>query len=246
MRNHALSWAYFSKSSRLYSSRTALREMRPLRSLAIFRRSGSVGARVTLLLNLASRLAGSGVLPNRRSNHPIVFLPWLRQFGRDCITTSVKRYAYPAGPGHGSPMTARVKCESSTRTTPVRCASISRPCGGVPLVRRRTRTESGCHQSKSSPSRSPGVADSDPYRFGGAAFAVHAPSVDHQNRLACRRFRRWKLHRQQVKRWRKRDRRCASNERPTIDHHAVPPSRLFNRCLCGADNEKIRNPGLIA
>lgn len=72
IRHQDLSCAYFSNSSRLYSSLTALRETCPLRSLAIFRRSGSVGAR-DFRLNLAkSRVAGADVLPNSRSNHPIV------------------------------------------------------------------------------------------------------------------------------------------------------------------------------
>src|SRR3954447_2624856 len=67
IRNQALSCEYFSRTSRLYSSLTALREICPFRSLAIFRRSGSVGAR-DFLLNLAkSWLAGPGVLPNSRS-----------------------------------------------------------------------------------------------------------------------------------------------------------------------------------
>lgn len=85
LRNHALSSAYFSWISRLYSACTAFREMCPFRSLAIFRRSGSVGA-CDFRLNLAkSLLAGPGVFPNRRSNHPIVsslvrghFLPQTR------------------------------------------------------------------------------------------------------------------------------------------------------------------------
>ena len=70
--DHALSLAYFSKTSRLYSARTAFREICPFRSLAIFKRSGSVGAR-DFRLNLAKNLvAGPGVLPNRLSNNPIV------------------------------------------------------------------------------------------------------------------------------------------------------------------------------
>ena len=71
-RDHALSLAYFSNTSRLYSARTAFREICPFRSLAIFKRSGSVGAR-DFRLNLAKNLvAGPGVLPNRLSNNPIV------------------------------------------------------------------------------------------------------------------------------------------------------------------------------
>jgi hypothetical protein len=70
--SHDLSCAYFSRSSRLYSSLTALFETCPFRSLAIFRRSGSVGAR-DFRLNLArSGVAGADVLPNSPSNHPIV------------------------------------------------------------------------------------------------------------------------------------------------------------------------------
>src|SRR6516225_10552009 len=71
-RDHALSLAYFSKISRLYSACTAFREICPFRSLAIFRRSGSVGAR-DFRLNLAkSFLAGPEVLPIRMSKNPIV------------------------------------------------------------------------------------------------------------------------------------------------------------------------------
>src|SRR6516162_10130450 len=71
-RDHALSLAYFSKTRRLYSARTAFREICPFRSLAIFKRSGSVGAR-DFRLNLAKNLvAGPGVLPNRLPNNPIV------------------------------------------------------------------------------------------------------------------------------------------------------------------------------
>ena len=71
-RDHALSLAYFSKTSRLYSACTALREICPFRSLAIFKRSGSVGTR-DFRLNLEKNLvAGPGVLPNRLSNNPIV------------------------------------------------------------------------------------------------------------------------------------------------------------------------------
>jgi hypothetical protein len=70
--DHALSLAYFSKINRLYSACTAFREICPFRSLAIFKRSGSVGAR-DFRLNLAKNLvAGPGVLPNRLSNNPIV------------------------------------------------------------------------------------------------------------------------------------------------------------------------------
>ena len=68
-RDHALSLAYFSKTSRLYSARTAFRETCPFRSL---KRSGSVGA-CDFRLNLAKNLvAGRGVLPNRLSNNPTV------------------------------------------------------------------------------------------------------------------------------------------------------------------------------
>ena len=71
-RDHALSLAYFSKTSRVYSACITFREICPFRSLAIFKRSGSVGAR-DFRLNLAKNLvAGPGVLPNRRSNNPIV------------------------------------------------------------------------------------------------------------------------------------------------------------------------------
>jgi hypothetical protein len=71
---HALSLAYFSKTSRLYSACTAFREICPFRSLAIFKRSGSVGAR-DFRLNLAKNFrAGPGVLPNRLSNNPSP--PW--------------------------------------------------------------------------------------------------------------------------------------------------------------------------
>ncbi|MHC2635471.1 hypothetical protein ACVME5_008156 [Bradyrhizobium liaoningense] len=70
--NHDLSCAYFSKTSRSYSSRTALRETCPFRSLAIFRRSGSVGA-LDVRLNLAkNRVGADDVLPNSRSNHSMV------------------------------------------------------------------------------------------------------------------------------------------------------------------------------
>src|ERR1700744_3619789 len=64
-RHHALSLAYFSRTSRLYSACTAFREICPFRSLAIFKRSGSVGAR-DFRLNLAKNLlAGPGELPTR-------------------------------------------------------------------------------------------------------------------------------------------------------------------------------------
>src|SRR5262249_5705164 len=90
-RDHALSLAYFSKTSRLSSARTALREICPFRSLAIFKRSGSVGAR-DFRSNLAKNLvAGPAVLPNRLPNNPIVTSlvrdmfrePLYRAFGAD-------------------------------------------------------------------------------------------------------------------------------------------------------------------
>jgi hypothetical protein len=99
--HQSLSCAYFSKISRLYSSLTALREMCPFRSLAIFRRSGSVGAR-DFLLNLAkSWLVGPGVLPNSRSNHPMVSSPVILRITtpyHEFRTPGVKYGQYPPGP----------------------------------------------------------------------------------------------------------------------------------------------------
>jgi hypothetical protein len=83
--NHDLSCSYFSRSSRLYSSLTAFREICPLRVLAICRRSGSVGAR-DFRLNLTKSLAvGEDALPNSRSNHPMMSSPT----GRNCDTITM-------------------------------------------------------------------------------------------------------------------------------------------------------------
>ena len=80
-RDHALSLAYFSKTSRVYSACIAFREICPFRTLAILKRSGSVGARD--FLNLAI-LAGPGLLPNRLSNNPIVS-SLARDMFRECF-----------------------------------------------------------------------------------------------------------------------------------------------------------------
>ena len=74
-RDHALSLAYFSKTSRVYSACIAFREICPFRSLAILKRLGSVGARD--FLNLA-------ILPNRLSNNPIVS-SLARDMFRECF-----------------------------------------------------------------------------------------------------------------------------------------------------------------
>jgi hypothetical protein len=111
IRSQDLSCAYFSKSSRLYSSLTALREICLFRSLAIFRRSGSVGAR-DFRLNLAkSGVPGAEVLPNSRSNHPIVS----SRTDRDCNIITVNFEVKGTVPLH--------LFEKLATTRPARCSS---------------------------------------------------------------------------------------------------------------------------
>ena len=112
-RNQALSCEYFSKTSRLYSSLTALREICPFRSLAIFRRSGSVGA-CDFLLNLARNWpVGPGVFPNSRSNHPIVSSPVILR-----ITTAYHREFRTLGSSTESMPSSPMGTDWQLRTNP--------------------------------------------------------------------------------------------------------------------------------
>jgi hypothetical protein len=81
------------------------------RSLAIFRRSGSVGAR-DFRLNLAkSGVPGADVLPNSRSNHPIVS----SRTDRDCNIITVNFEVKGTVPLH--------LFEKLATTPPARCSS---------------------------------------------------------------------------------------------------------------------------
>jgi hypothetical protein len=125
IRNQDLSCAYFSKSSRLYSSLTALREICRFRSLAIFRRSESVGARDSRLNLAKSRVAGVDVLPNSRSNHPIVSSRTDRGYNTITMNLGVKGtvplHLFESLPPHGPRDAVRMSVRAATEFSETLC-----------------------------------------------------------------------------------------------------------------------------